>query len=176
MIEILRQRRSIRAFQDKPVEPEKKALLIEALLRSPSSRNFQPWEFILVEDRQQLKKMAEAKAHGADFVGKVPLAVVVLANPEKSDVWVEDCSIASIILQLEAQALGLASCWCQIRLRDKEEGVSSEAYLKQLLQVPEHLRVESVIGIGYSAESKQGHTSDTLLKERISYNLYGLKL
>ena len=58
MIELLRNRRSIRKYTDMSIEAEKIELLKEAVLRSPSSRNFDPWEFIFVDDRKLLKQLA----------------------------------------------------------------------------------------------------------------------
>ncbi len=110
MIEILRKRRSIRLFTEQKIEAEKISLLQEALLRSPTSRNFNPWEFILIDDREMIQTLSQAKPHGLSFLKTAPCAVVVCGDETKSDVWVEDCSIASIILQLTVVSLGLASC------------------------------------------------------------------
>ena len=77
MIELLRQRRSVRRYQDRAVEPEKVALLKEALLRSPTSRNLRPWRFVVVTDKTMLKKLAQCKPHGAAFLEKAPLGIVV---------------------------------------------------------------------------------------------------
>ena len=62
MLNLLRQRRSIRVFKEQPVEPEKVKLLSEALLRAPTSRNLQPCEFILVDDPATLDRLVTAKA------------------------------------------------------------------------------------------------------------------
>ena len=106
-IELARKRRSIRRYLDKPVEKEKIDLLVETALRSPSSRGINPWEFVVVTDPEIIGRLSEAKPHGASFLRKAPLAVVVCADPEKSDVWVEDASIASVYLHLAAADLGL---------------------------------------------------------------------
>ncbi len=67
-LSLVQKRRSIRKYLDKPVEKEKIELLIEAALRSPSSRGFNPWEFIVVTDRDLLEKLSKAKTHGASFL------------------------------------------------------------------------------------------------------------
>lgn len=100
MIELLRNRRSIRKYTDKDIEPEKIEILKEAVLRSPSSRNFDPWEFIFVDDRGLLKQLALCKPHGAKFLEGAALGIVICADEQKSDVWIEDCSIASIFVQM----------------------------------------------------------------------------
>lgn len=173
MLSILRQRRSIRRFQSRPVEREKVDALLEAALRSPSSRNLDPWEFLVIDDPDLLERAGRAKAHGSTFVGGAPLAIVVIADPERCDVWVEDCSIAAIILQLTAESLGLGSCWAQIRLRPHDDDTTAEDYLKDLLDLPKGHTVEAIIGIGYPDEQKQGHPTESLKYEKVHWNRYG---
>jgi len=96
MIDLLRKRRSIRKFLPKKVTREHTDIIIEAALRAPSSRGINPWEFILVDDPEILGKLSKSKQHGAEFLKNAPLAIVVCADSTKSDVWVEDCSIAAI--------------------------------------------------------------------------------
>ncbi len=162
MIELLRKRRSIRKFKDKEILDYIVELLQEAVLRSPSSRGFNPWEFIFIKDKDNLKKISKAKTHGSQFLENAPLAVVVIADETKTDVWIEDCSIASIILQLTAESLGLSSCWVQIRKRMHNDTKTSEDYLKEILNIPNNYRVLSIIGIGYRAETKEPHGEDYL--------------
>jgi nitroreductase len=81
--------------------------------------------------------------------------VVVLAAEEESDVWIEDCAIASIIIQLTGQSLGLGSCWIQIRNRMHNSLQSSEDYIKGVLHLPENMRVECMIAFGYPDEKKE---------------------
>jgi nitroreductase len=107
MIELLRARRSIRQYTDKRIEPEKIEILKEAVLRSPSSRNFDPWEFIFVDDRDLLKKLSLSKRHGSKFLENAALGIVICGDGHKSDVWIEDCSIASILVQMVAQSMSL---------------------------------------------------------------------
>jgi nitroreductase len=99
--------------------------------------------------------------------------VVVAADPKKCDVWIEDCSIASIILQLTAESIGLGSCWAQIRLRGHGDGTSAEAYLKERLGIPDRFVVESVIGIGHPDEEKPSHPRESLDFGKIHHNVYG---
>ncbi|MFA5563311.1 MAG: nitroreductase family protein, partial [Candidatus Caldatribacteriota bacterium] len=73
---------------------------------------------------------------------------------EQSDVWVEDCSIASTIMILTARSLGLGSCWVQIRRREDSSGFNSEKYIKKVLDIPDNLRVLCMIAIGYPDEKK----------------------
>jgi len=88
MIELLLKRRSIRKFTAEKIVPETVGKIIEAALRAPSSRGFNPWEFILVDDPDTLGKLAKAKQHGSEFLKNAPLAIVVCADSTKSDVWI----------------------------------------------------------------------------------------
>ena len=167
-IELLKKRRSIRQFQDKPVEQEKIDTLVEAMLRSPSSRNIRPWEFVVVTDPQTIGELSQTKPHGASFMKNAPLAIVVCADQTKSDVWIEDCSIAALIVHLEATDLGLGSCWVQIRKREHSDGISSEKYVKNLLGLRDEMVVEAMVAIGYGREAKDGHPTSSLLYEKVS--------
>lgn len=174
-IDLLRKRRSIRQFQDKAVEQEKIDLLTEAVLRSPSSRSLYPWHFVVVQDKATLAALSKSKPHGAAFLKQAPLAIVVCADPESCDVWVEDCSIASILLHLEATDLGLGSCWIQLRLREYNEQQSAPARAAEILGVPEGMEVQTIIAIGYPKNEAQGHDKSSLLADRLNYEQFGKK-
>ncbi len=169
MLELLRKRRSVRRFLDRPIEAEKIEQLIEALLRSPSSKGGNPWEFILVTDPERRARLAVAKPKGGTFVAEAPLAIVICADPDKGDVWIEDCSIAAIILQLAASDFGLGSCWSQIRRRNHVDGNPATDYLSKVLNLPDRYEVEAIIGIGYPVAEKDGHGKETLTYDKIHY-------
>ena len=172
MIEILRNRRSARTFQPKPIEPEKVQILREALLRSPSSRSINPWEFIVVDEAQTLDNLAGCKAHGASFLSGAPLGIVVLGDTTRSDTCVEDCSIAAITLQYAAESLGLGSCWCQVRMRKQSENTTAEDYIRETMGIPGHFMVQCVIAIGYPAQRQTPHAHDSLQWGKIKENRY----
>jgi nitroreductase len=170
---LIRKRRSIRKFLENVVEDEKIGMLIEAALRSPSSRDLQPWEFIVVTDPDSLGELSRAKYDGSAFLRNAPLGIVVCANPDRSDTWIEDASIASICIQLAAESLGLGSCWIQIRDRMHDTTKTSEEYISELLGIPKKLRIEAIIGIGYPGEKKPPRSKDGLAYERVYINKYG---
>ena len=173
MIEILRSRRSARTFENRNIEPEKLQILREALVRSPSSRSINPWEFIVVDDARILEHLAGCKPHGASFLSGAPLGVVVMGDTTRSDTCIEDCAIAAITLQYAAESLGLASCWCQVRMRTHSETTSAEEYIKGILEIPEHLMVQCVIAVGYPAQRQSPHSHESLQWGRIKENRYG---
>ncbi|MBF0200587.1 MAG: nitroreductase family protein [Desulfamplus sp.] len=171
--DLIRNRRSIRKFTQMPVGKEIQEQLIEAALRAPSSRGFNPWRFIVVDDPGLLAKLSTSTAHGAYFLEDAPLGIVICGDSTKSDVWVEDASIATIYIQLAAQALGLGSCWIQIRKREHDSGKSAESFIQSLLEIPEHYKVESIVALGYADEQKNPHSLDSLDFDKVFYNTFG---
>jgi nitroreductase len=174
-LHLLSSRRSIRKFTEQSVEKEKIDQLIEAALRSFSSRSINPWHFIIVDDRSILQQLAAAKPHGAGFLKDAPLGIVVCGDASESDVWVEDTAIASALIHLAAHDLGLGSCWIQIRKREHSALKSADRYVKDLLAIPDNIKIESIIAIGYPDEVKEGHAKDTLQTEKVSFNSFNLK-
>ncbi len=172
MIEFLRTRRSIRRYEKKPIDSESLEIIKEALLRCPSSRGTNPWTFILVDEAELLEGLSKAKEHGSDFLKKAALAIVVCGDETRSDVWIEDCSIAAIIAHLTAHSLGLGSCWIQIRNRFRSAEQSSEAYVQDLLGIPKNLRVEAIISLGFPGETKKPVPLEQLDFGKIRHNRF----
>lgn len=172
LLDLLKERRSIRRFKAEKIESQYTEILKKGALLSPSSMNRCPWEFIFIDDTEKILKISKAKEHGSNFVSSAPLVVVVAADTKKSDVWVEDCSIASTLIQLLAQSCGLGSCWIQIRNRYTADGIPSSEYLKTLCSLSDNFEVESVIALGYPDEKKEPHSEEDLLYEKIHLNAY----
>ncbi|MGL5635923.1 MAG: nitroreductase family protein, partial [Bacteroidales bacterium] len=131
--QLIKDRRSTRSFTDDLLKQEDVEKLLKAALMAPTSKNTTEWSFIIVENKDTLEQLARCKAHGAAMISKAPLAIIVCADPFLNDVWIEDAAIASIYIQLQAEDLGLGSCWVQIRNRETEHGSSSEEYVREVL-------------------------------------------
>jgi nitroreductase len=127
----------------------------------------------VVTDPEVLERLSVAKPHGASFLKNAPLCIVVLGDPEKSQVWVEDCAIASIYIHLAAASMGLGSCWIQIRKRVHDETQSAGAYVAGVLGVPSPLEVESIVAVGYPDEEKSPHAKASLQYEKVFKGAYG---
>ncbi len=135
-------RRSIRKYKDKAIEKDKIQKLLKGVLTSPSGRNIRPWELIIVDDKDKLALLGGASRGGASrALTNAPLAMVILADPNATDVWIEDASIVSIITQLMAQSLGLSSCWIQVRERIAVDNKTVEDYVKEVLDIPETIKL-----------------------------------
>ena len=167
MLDLLYSRRSIRKYTSQLIEPEKIEKLIEAALLSPTSRNRESWEFVIVTDKSALKQLSVSKPGSASMLAEAPLAIVVCGNPLDSDVWIEDCSIAAILIQLAAHDMGLGSCWIQLRCRMFDEQLSSSEYVKRTLELPDNLEIECIISIGYPGENKNKRDKSVLSYNKI---------
>ncbi|WP_026475402.1 nitroreductase family protein [Alkaliflexus imshenetskii] len=172
LLELIQHRRSCRSFLPRAIETDKTAQLAKALLWSPSSKNNRPWDFIFVDDVETIRLLSTCKPHGASFMSGAPLAVVIVGDMEKSDVWVEDCAIAAILLQMTVESIGLGSTWVQVRLRAHDEQLTASDYIKKILNIPANLEVASIIAIGYKAKERAAYSDAELLNERIHHNRF----
>jgi nitroreductase len=159
-------RRSTRQFTPEAISPDDVQKLLQAALLAPTSKNCKSWEFIATENKDTLQKLSECKNYGAAFLEKCSLAIVVSGDRTKTDVWIEDASIAAIYMQLQAEEIGLGSCWCQIRNRFRGEEVS-EQYIRDLLDIPHQYGVLCIIGFGRKEKERPPHDISNLSWEKI---------
>jgi len=172
-LRLLRRRRSVRRYRDRPLGPGILRLLQEAVLRAPSSRGLDPWEFVFVTDRDVLRRLARAKPHGSSFLAGAALGIAVCADPRRADTWIEDASIASLLAHLAAASLGLGSCWIQIRRRPHDARTSAEAWVRKVLGIPRRLRVLSLLAVGRPAARPRGIPARRLRWDRIHRERWG---
>lgn len=173
--ELIKARRSMRKFTDKELTQEQVVALMKAALMAPTSKRSNAWQFIVVDDKEKLKELSYCKEQASQFIADAALAVVVTADPLASDVWIEDASIASIYLQLQAEDMGLGSCWVQVRERNSASGISSNEYVHNVLDIPLPLQVLSIIAIGHKGMERKPFDEEHLQWEKIHLNQYGGK-
>jgi nitroreductase len=165
--DLIQQRRSHRKFDGQEIDADSVKLILRAALMSPTSKGQRSWHFILVDDPKVIERIADAKDLGSQFLKEAPLAVVVLGCPTQSDCWVEDCSIAAFAMQLQAEELGLGSCWAQMRGRGLSDGTSADTVLRGLLNIPEELSCLCVLGIGHWTDERKPQAEDRLKWEQV---------
>ncbi len=146
--DVILNRRSIRKFEQKPVEEEKLFLIREAGRLSPSASNKQNWKFVLVTEKGLLVDLAEA-CNSQMFVAEAPAAIVVCATGDRSmgcgqSAATVDCSIAMASMMIQATELGLGTCWL---------GSFNPTAVKLVLDLPESYIVVAVSPLGYPAEA-----------------------
>lgn len=167
-MDVLLKRRSTRKFSDEKVTKEELDYLLKAGLLAPSSMNRKPISFMVVERPETLEALSKAKDHGAELLENADKAIVVLADTLITDTWCEDSSIALTYLHLAATDLGLASCWVQIHMRQKD-GVYAESVVRDILKIDEHYRIAGIMAIGHSDDIPDSHSLDDIDKSKVHF-------
>ena len=153
LLDILKKRKSIRKYTEEEIPQETINKIIEAGRLAPSGRNKKPVKLILVKDKETLEYLSNTRSHGSQLLAGANAAIVVTGNSELSDTWIEDCSIAMIIMQLQATELGVGNCWVQVRGRMLEEtNEVTEDLIKAKLDIPDNFSVECMLALGMPAE------------------------
>lgn len=172
MIDLLMNRRSLRHYMEKKVEEDDIKKIIQMALTAPSGHNLKPWEFVVVEDEETIKKLANSRGRDSKFMEDAPLGIAIAIDPEKSPTYLTDGSILAIYIQLAAQSLGIHSCWIQAHDRYADDGSSMETNIKNILNIPENYRILCLLSMGYSARERTPHKEEDLLYERVHFESF----
>lgn len=146
VFEAIKDRRSIRKYKMDTVPEDLVVKILDAGRWAPSAGNRQPWSFIVLNDVEVKRRVAEATTYGK-FLAEAPLGIAVVIDPQASNHPVEDGAIATQNMLLAAHALGLGACWIGSYNSVYEEKV------KEILGIPKDKRLLSIISIGFPAES-----------------------
>jgi nitroreductase len=139
VFEAIKTRRSIRKYKPTPIPDEDLKKIFEAARLAPSAAHRQPWSFVVVRDAEKKKALAEA-ANNQEFLADAAVIVAAVGDPEVSRKWYEkDVMIAVEHMALSAAALGYGTCWI---------GAFNEAEVKNLLRIPESVKVVVLLPIG----------------------------
>lgn len=152
---LIRERRSIRAFTQKPVPQDLLRQILESANAAPSAGNLQAYEIYVVRKTEHRKKLAEA-ALWQDFIAAAPVVLVFCAHPERNQARygergqrlyaVQDATIACTFAMLAATALGLATVWV---------GAFRDDQVRLVIGAPSRLQPVAILPVGYAAESPQ---------------------
>ena len=170
--DLVQMRRSHRKFTAQEVDGDDVRLILRAALMAPTSKGQRGWQFVVVDDRMDLEKLADAKDMGGAFLKDAALAVVVLGDPMQNDCWVEDGAIAAYSMLLQAEELGLGACWVQMRGRGLSDGTAADTVIRGILDVPENLNCLCVVAIGHKADERRAQNEDRLKWERVHIGQY----
>jgi nitroreductase len=149
VFEAIGERKSIRKYKETKIEDEKLEKILESARIAPSAANRQEWKFLIVKNQETRDKLVEA-ANGQKFVGQAPITIVASSTeservmPCGQYAYTVDLSIAVSFMILEATELGLGTCWL---------GAYDEGKVKEILKIPEDIRVPAMFTIGYADES-----------------------
>ncbi len=148
VIEAIKLRKSVRSWEDRPIEEEKLAAVLEAARLAPSASNRQEWRFVVVREAATRKKLASA-ANNQAFVGEAPVVLACCAESDNHRMscgqlcYPIDLAIAIDHIALAAVELGLGTCWI---------GAFQEDKVKALLGIPDEVRVVELLPLGYPAD------------------------
>jgi nitroreductase len=178
-LDLVKHRKSVRNFLDKPVEKEKIMMCLEAAKLAPSASNSQPWKFIVVNDDEIRKRLCDAAFGGIyamnSFCKTAPVIIVVVSEKSKfltriggifggRKYYLIDIGIACEHLVLEAEDLGLGTCWI---------GWFNEKAVKSVLNIPRDKKLDILIALGYYSKDSLGPEHDRKPIEKISsFNSY----
>lgn len=144
-------RRSIRKFQDKPVEQDKIDQLLRAAMQAPSAGNQQPWEFIVVKEKDTLQKLSEMTPYSKP-AKEAPMAFILLAdtrNLRHPSFWQQDLSAALENLLIEAVHLNLGTVWMGVATNE-----AAEKFLTDMYQLPDYIRPFALVAVGYPKDQE----------------------
>lgn len=165
VIKAIKTRKSVRAFLDKPVEDEKLSAVLEAGRLAPSAENRQEWRFVVVSNPEMRRRLAEA-AGGQRFVGEAPIIIVACAETDRYVMrcgqlsYPIDVAITLDHITLAAVELGLGTCWI---------GLFDEKKVKELLGIPEDIRVVELMPLGYPTDSSPREKNRLPLESIVRY-------
>jgi nitroreductase len=159
-LELIKERRSIRAFLDKPIPEEEIEMILEAGRWAPSASNRQPWNFILIRNKNILKELARVTGYGY-FIADASFAVAIVGKPRISGNWyIIDTSLVSMNMMLMAWSLGIGTCWI---------GSMSKDQAKQILGLGKNDYLLTVLPFGYIQggipEPTYRHPLNNIIKE-----------
>jgi len=179
LLDLVRQRKSVRNFRDQPVEREKIMACLEAARLAPSACNSQPWKFIVIDDPKLKDKLSQVAFNGIysinTFCKKAPVIVAVISEKGKfiariggmfrgTRYYLIDIGIAIEHFVLQAEELGLGSCWI---------GWFNERAVKSILNIPQYKKIDILIALGYYDKAKIGPDHGREPMEKIAaFNTY----
>ena len=169
-IDAIFKRRSIRKYTNAPIELQVIETILSAGFSAHSAHNGQPWEFIVIKNKETIKALAEVKKYYVKPLSEAEAAIAVLINPNtekpvKLDYMYQDCAAATENMLIAATALGLGSCWMGGLLEENEMSKVDE-----ILALPSDIIFFGLISLGYPGEEKEA--KGTLIPEKVHYEKY----
>ena len=171
LLDLTLKRRSTRDFVEENIDDKILDEILKIALTAPSSWGQHPVHFILVKDKETIKKIAKCKAMGARPLEQVNTCIVVMVNTENCELWIEDASVASTYILLAAEQFDIGACWIHIRNR-KGQHKSADEEIRDLLGVPDKYRVLNCIALGKKGRNNKAYSQDDLHTQNIHKEKY----
>lgn len=142
-------RRSVRRYKKEVPSDGLIRQCIEAACYAPSAHNSQPWKFAVVKEKEMIEALSKTRPYST-FLSNAPVVIVALAEEAKSPkFWLQDLSLAIMLLMLKAHSLGLGTCWAEVFEPGTQEG---EDHVRKVLDIPSKYRVLANISLGFPDE------------------------
>lgn len=165
-------RRSIRRYTGDNVSDEAVREILKIALLAPSSWGRHPVEFVVLRDRKTIEAVARCKRMGAGPLPAADVAIVVMADTEDCELWIEDASVASAYILLAAEQFGIGACWIHMRNRQGQHTTADEE-IRKILGIPDRFSVLNVVALGQKGEKKSLRTVADLHWQNIHAEQYG---
>ena len=174
LFELSRRRRSCRRYTREKISDEIVDEILKVALLAPSSWGGHPIEFVVVRNKDVIKKIARCKRMGAGPLTQADVAIVVMANTSNLELWIEDAAVASTYILLAAEQYDVGACWIHMRNRQGQRK-SADEEIRQILGVPDRFSVLNVVALGQKGEKKSPRTEKDLSWQNVHYGRYGQK-
>lgn len=161
LLDLAKKRRSTRKYTGEKVEKSTVDEIIKIAMLAPSSWGRKCVEFVIVEDKKTIQKLAQCKRIGAGSLKDADVAIVVIIDRSNCELWIEDGSVASTYILLAAEELGVGACWIHMRARDGQVK-SAEEEIQDLLGIPSKYGVLNVVALGQKGEFLSEHSEKDL--------------
>ena len=167
-------RRSCRRYTGEKIPDDIVDEILKVALLAPSSWGGHPIEFVIVRNKDMIKKIARCKRMGADPLTQADVAIVVMANTSNLELWIEDAAVASTYILLAAEQYDVGACWIHIRNR-AGQSLSADEEIRQLLSVSDNFSVLNVVALGGKGENKSARTEKDLVLKNIHREKFSLR-
>jgi len=174
LYELTRRRRSVRRYGNAHIDDELIREIMKVALTAPTSFGHKPVEYVVVRDKDMIRKIGACKQMGGSQINGADAVIVVMvktADKRQAEFWIEDGAIASAYILLAVEQYGLGACWVHIRNRMGQRGTSDQE-IRALLDVPEGYAVLNLVAIGEKTEKKKAYTDSDLHTENVHYEKY----
>lgn len=174
LYELTRKRRSVRRYGSAHINDEVIHEIMKIALTAPTSFGHKPVEYVVVRDKDMIRRIGACKQMGGSQINGADAVVVVMvktADKRQAEFWIEDGAIASAYILLAAEQYNLGACWVHIRNRMGQRGTSDQE-IRTLLGVPDGYTVLNLIALGEKGEDKKAYTDADLHTGNVHYGKY----
>jgi len=153
VFQAIQERREITKYANEPIPEDVLTKIEDAGVFAPTGNNLPSKSLIVIQERDTLDQLSETTPF-VPWLKEAPAAIAVIGKPKESKYWLQDTSIASAFIWLEAVEMGLGSAFGAVfNMEDEKESEERETYARNILNIPASHRVTAILGLGYPANT-----------------------